>query len=76
MANAPLAGQDGGSHSSDLPDGASGMFFREGLDHPNHFDPLEEISVFARRPLAGFGSGLTVYAFRAQPERLSRRPQL
>ena len=32
MANAPLAGQDGGSIESDLPDGASGIFSREGLD--------------------------------------------
>jgi hypothetical protein len=32
MANAPLAGQDGGSPKSDLPDGASGIFFCEGLD--------------------------------------------
>ena len=30
MANAPLAGQDGGSHKVDLPDGASG-FLPDGL---------------------------------------------
>jgi hypothetical protein len=32
MANAPLAGQDGGSPKSDLRDGGSGIFLREGLD--------------------------------------------
>jgi hypothetical protein len=32
MANAPLVGQDGESHKDDLPDGASELFFREGLD--------------------------------------------
>ena len=32
MANAPLAGQDGGHFSFDLPDGLSEMFLREGLD--------------------------------------------
>jgi hypothetical protein len=32
MAYAPLAGQDGGSPTTDLPDGPSGIFFREGLD--------------------------------------------
>jgi hypothetical protein len=32
MAYAPLVGQDGGSCAFDLPDGASGIFFREGLD--------------------------------------------
>ena len=32
MANAPLVGQDGGSPTSDLPDGASDLFLREGLD--------------------------------------------
>ena len=31
-ADAPLVGQDGGSYGFDLPDGASGIFFREGLD--------------------------------------------
>ncbi|SDI50978.1 hypothetical protein SAMN05444163_3005 [Bradyrhizobium ottawaense] len=32
MAYAPLVGQDGGSRKSDLPDGTSGIFLREGLD--------------------------------------------
>jgi hypothetical protein len=32
MANAPLLGQDGGSDKVDLPDGASDLFFFEGLD--------------------------------------------
>ena len=32
MANAPLVGQDGGSFRFDLPDEASGIFLREGLD--------------------------------------------
>ena len=32
MADAPLVGQDGGSHKDDLPDGATGIFFREGQD--------------------------------------------
>ena len=32
MANAPLVGQDGGSYGVDLPDGASDLFLREGLD--------------------------------------------
>src|SRR4029077_10439223 len=32
MANAPLVGQDGGSHKVDLPDGATGIFLRAGLD--------------------------------------------
>ena len=32
MANAPLVGQDGRSLTSDLPDGASDLFFRRGLD--------------------------------------------
>src|SRR6195952_5419087 len=31
-ADAPLVGQDGGSCAFDLPDGASGIFLREGLD--------------------------------------------
>jgi hypothetical protein len=31
-AYAPLVGQDGGSRKSDLPDGGSGIFLREGLD--------------------------------------------
>jgi hypothetical protein len=32
MANAPLVGQDGGSHKVDLPDGATGIFFIPCLD--------------------------------------------
>jgi len=32
MAYAPLVGQDGGSHRSDLPDGADELFLRGGLD--------------------------------------------
>jgi len=32
MAYAPLVGQDGGSCGVDLPDEASGIFLREGLD--------------------------------------------
>jgi hypothetical protein len=32
MADAPLVGQDGGSYGFDLPDGASDLFLREGLD--------------------------------------------
>jgi hypothetical protein len=32
MAHAPLAEQDGGSFSSDLPDGATGIFFIRGID--------------------------------------------
>jgi hypothetical protein len=56
MADALLSGQDGGNHNSDLPDRLSGKFLREGLDHPNHFDPFDEIGVFAQRPLTGFGS--------------------
>ena len=32
MAYAPLVGQDGGSYRNDLPDGATGIFFIEGLD--------------------------------------------
>jgi hypothetical protein len=32
MAYAPQMGQDGGSRKSDLPDEASGIFLREGLD--------------------------------------------
>jgi hypothetical protein len=32
MAYAPLVGQDGGSYGFDLPDGASDLFLREGLD--------------------------------------------
>jgi hypothetical protein len=32
VRNAPLLGQDGGSRRSDLPDGESEIFFREGLD--------------------------------------------
>ena len=32
MAYAPLVGQDGGSPKSDLPDVASDLFLREGLD--------------------------------------------
>ena len=32
MAYAPLAGQDGGSRKSDLPDENSGIFLRQGLD--------------------------------------------
>jgi hypothetical protein len=32
MANAPLVGQDGGSCAADLPDAATEIFLREGLD--------------------------------------------
>ena len=32
MANAPLVGQDGGSYGFDLPDGATEIFLRKGLD--------------------------------------------
>jgi hypothetical protein len=32
MANALLVGQDSGSYGFDLPDGASDLFLREGLD--------------------------------------------
>jgi hypothetical protein len=32
MAYAPLVGQDGGSPTSDLPDGASDLFLFLGLD--------------------------------------------
>jgi hypothetical protein len=32
MAYAPLMGQDGESCASDLPDGATKIFLREGLD--------------------------------------------
>jgi hypothetical protein len=32
MAYAPPVGQDGGSYGFDLPDGATGIFLREGLD--------------------------------------------
>ena len=32
MAYAPLVGQDGGSPTSDLPDGASGLFLIHGID--------------------------------------------
>ena len=32
MAHAPLVGQDSGSYGFDLPDGASDLFLREGLD--------------------------------------------
>jgi hypothetical protein len=32
MADAPLVGQDGESPTSALPDGASDLFLREGLD--------------------------------------------
>ena len=31
-ADAPLAGKDGATHRVDLPDGESGIFFRERLD--------------------------------------------
>ena len=37
MAHAPLAEQDGASFNSDLPDGATGIFLREGLDITSGF---------------------------------------
>ena len=43
MAYAPLAGQDSGSPTTDLPDGPSGIFLREGLDDPNHIESAREI---------------------------------
>jgi hypothetical protein len=35
--------------SADLPDGLSEMFFRMGLDRPNHLESLQQIGVFERR---------------------------
>jgi hypothetical protein len=46
----PLAGQDGVVGKVFLPDGGSGIFFREGLDHPNHVDQVQEIGFCAQRP--------------------------
>jgi hypothetical protein len=45
MANAPLAGQDGGSCAVDLPDVASEMFFASGLDRWNRDEIVGEISL-------------------------------
>ena len=47
MANAPLVGQDGGSPKSDLPVGASEMFFVDGLDGRNRDEIAGEISSYA-----------------------------
>ena len=42
----PLAsGERGRAGSADLPDGLSGIFFRAGLDRPNHVEMLKEISL-------------------------------
>jgi hypothetical protein len=41
MANAPLMGQDDGSRKSDLTDGESEIFLREGLDDPNQIESLQ-----------------------------------
>ena len=40
-------GQDGGSFNSDLPDGATGLFYARGLDGPNHIEFAGEIRTAA-----------------------------
>jgi hypothetical protein len=52
MAYAPLVGQDGGSYGVDLPDGASDLFLREGLDGPNQIEFVREIRSNAHGVLA------------------------
>src|SRR5258708_6209449 len=44
------SGRDGGGYSFDLPDGLSEIFFRTGLDRPNHVDPPRQIGPFKQRP--------------------------
>ena len=49
MAYAPLVGQDVGSPTTGLPDGASGIFLATSLDETNHFGIAVEISLAAQR---------------------------
>ena len=56
MAYAPLVGQDGGSYGFDLPDGASDLFLREGLDRLSVICPSGYF-------VAG---GADIYSLRAQ----------
>jgi hypothetical protein len=42
-------GRDGGSSRVDLGFSRSRIFFRKGLDHPNHLDPAREFRAYAQR---------------------------
>jgi hypothetical protein len=41
LRNAPLSGRDARTNAPDLPDMLSGIFFRPGLDDPNHVDSAQ-----------------------------------
>jgi hypothetical protein len=49
----PSSEQDGQTHAADLGESRSGIFFRMGLDDPNHVDPLQQISLRAQVPNDG-----------------------
>jgi hypothetical protein len=48
----PSLGKDTQTSAPDLPDGASAMFLRRGLDRANRVDPPQEFSTCAQRPSA------------------------
>jgi hypothetical protein len=49
MANAPLAGRDGGSSRPDLGLARSELFFRTRLDRANQLEMIEKLSACAQR---------------------------